>query len=60
MIIKAFAPVFDCRKLLRALERDLIPEMGIGMAQESIAVESSLEGLAIYDIELSDDNDQNC
>ncbi len=50
-LLKAFAPVSDCRNLLRALEDDLIPLMGVGMKQESIAVESSLEGLAIYDIE---------
>ena len=50
-IIKTYAPTDDCRKLLRALERDLIPEMGVSMTQESIAVESSFEGLAFYDIE---------
>ena len=51
LVIKAYAPIADCRKLLRALERELIPEMGVGMAQESIAVETSFEGLAIYDFE---------
>lgn len=51
LIIKTYAPAADCRKLLRALERDLIPQMGVGMAQESIAIESSFEGLALYDIE---------
>lgn len=50
-IIKAYAPATDCRDLLRALEHDLIPRMGVGMEQESMAVESSLEGLVIYDIE---------
>lgn len=50
-ILKAYAPATDCRNLLRALEHDLIPRMGVGMEQESIAVESSLKGLAIYDIE---------
>ena len=51
LIIKTYAPAADCRKLLRALERDLIPQMGVGMAQESIAAETSFEGLAFYDIE---------
>jgi hypothetical protein len=51
LVVKTFAPVPDCRRLLRALERDLIPRMGVDMAQESIAVETSFEGLAIYDIE---------
>ena len=51
LIIKTYAPAADCRKLLRALERDLIPQMGVGMAQESIAVETSFEGLAYYEIE---------
>ena len=51
LVIKAYAPETNCRKLLHALERDLIPQMGVDMAQESIAVETSFEGLAIYDIE---------
>jgi hypothetical protein len=50
LVIKAYAPIADCRKLLDALERDFIPQMGVDMAQESIAVETSFEGLAVYDI----------
>lgn len=50
-IIRTYAPAADCRRLLRALERDFIPEMGVAMAQESIAVETSFEGMVFYDIE---------
>ena len=50
-VIKTYAPAAHCRELIRALERDLIPQMGFSMSQESIAVESSVEGLAIYDVE---------
>lgn len=59
-VIKTYARAADCRKLIRALERDLIPQMGVSMAQESIAIESSVEGLAIYNIFPDEDDDKDC
>lgn len=49
-VIKAFAPKTACERLLRSLEDEIVEPMGVALAQESIAIESSLEGLVIYEI----------
>lgn len=49
-IIKAFAPTEDCRRLIEAMENGFIEEMGVALKQESIGVESSLEGFVKYTI----------
>ncbi len=48
-IIKAFAPRKACRELIDALENEVVNQMGVALRQESVALESSLEGLAVYE-----------
>ncbi len=55
-IIKTYAPAQACRDLIKALEEEIIPQMGRALSQESIGLESSIEGFALYDIE--DDGDE--
>ncbi len=49
-VIKAFAPRHVCESLLRALESEVIEPMGMALDQESIAIESTLDGLVLYEI----------
>jgi len=49
-VIEAFASRHVCESLLRALESEVIEPMGVALDQESIDVESTLEGLALYEI----------
>lgn len=49
-VIKAFAPRDVCESLLRALESEVIEPMGVALDQESIAMESTIEGLVLYEI----------
>jgi hypothetical protein len=49
-VIKAFAPRNVCESLIRALESEVIEPMGVALDQETIAMESALEGLVLYEI----------
>lgn len=49
-IVKAFGPRHAIRKLIKALENEIIPQLGIALNQESVALESSIEGLTEYHI----------
>jgi hypothetical protein len=50
-VVKTFAPPAVCRKLITALERDIVKPMITELRQECVAVESSLDGLVFYEIE---------
>lgn len=50
-VIKTYAPKGACQSLIQALEEEIIEAMGVALRQESIGVESSIEGLVLYEIQ---------
>lgn len=50
-VIKTYASKEACQSLIRALEEKVIEALGLALRQESIGLESSIEGLVLYEIQ---------
>lgn len=50
-VIKTYASREACQSLIQALEEEVIEPLGMALRQESIGVESSIEGLVLYEIQ---------
>jgi len=50
-VVVTYAPRESCKELIAALEDEIVGQMGAALQQESIGIESSIEGFAIYEIE---------
>jgi hypothetical protein len=50
-VVETFAPPTVCRNLIEVLETEIVERVITELRQESIAIESSLDGLVIYEIQ---------